>query len=255
MCQVSSYSTPEVPIALLPGVAPTIVNSVNGHSPNGNTPTRPALEGAHAYAGPWAAAHPDRKTIVVLATDGDPTQCSANSVQDVANVAANAFAANPSVMTFVIGVGSSLTSLNSIAAAGGSGQALIVDTASGDPTQQFLDAMNQIRDSVTVTDVITDVQTTPVPCEWEIPAPPDGEMFDKTKVNVDFSAGGASPQRIGAVAASGDCASVSGGWHYDDPDNPTKVLVCPQTCTTIQAIPDAQVDVVFGCATEPAIVQ
>jgi hypothetical protein len=86
-----------------------------------------------------------------------------------------------------------------------------------------------------------------------IPPPPDGQTFDRNKVNLQFSAGGQAAQPIGAVPSAGECANVSGGWHYDDPANPTKVLVCPQTCQTIQAIPDARVDVSFGCETVMAI--
>lgn len=254
-CLPSQYVTPDVPIEPLPAVAPKIVGSLNAHRPAGGTPTAGALAGALDYAVPWAAAHPDRKTIVVLATDGNPSGCNGNGVQDVANIAASGLAATPPVQTFVIGVGDSLTSLNAIAAAGGTGQALIVDTASGDPTQQFLDAMNAIRDQITTTMMTTETQTTPVPCEWEIPAAPGGETFDKNLVNVDVRAGSGAPQRIGAVPSAADCALASGGWHYDNPDAPAKVLVCPNTCQTIQGMSDARVDVVFGCATEPAIIK
>jgi hypothetical protein len=254
-CNAADYATPDVPIELLPTVAPKIVASVGAHNPGGGTPTTPALTGALQYAQAWAVAHPDRKTVVVLATDGDPSGCNANSVQDVANVAAAGLAANPSVQTFVVGVGSSLTSLNAIAAAGGSTQALIVDAASGDPTQQFLDAMNKIRETVTMTETHTETHSAPVPCEWLIPPAPDGQQFDKSKVNVDFAAGAAAPVRIGAIASAADCANVAQGWHYDDATNPTKVLVCPQTCQTIQGTADALVSVVFGCATEPAKLQ
>jgi hypothetical protein len=253
-CLPSQYGTPDVPIEVLPAVGPKIVNSVNRHRPGGGTPTAPALQGALDYAIPWAAAHPDRKTIVVLATDGNPSGCNGNSVQDVANIAATGAAANPPVLTFVIGVGNSLGSLNAIAASGGTGQAFIVDAA-GNPTQDFLDAMNAIRESVTTTDTRIEIQSTPVPCEWKIPTPPEGETFDTSKVNVDFATGANGKQRIGAVGSAADCAHVSGGWHYDDPGNPTKVLVCPQTCQVIQGATDARVDVLFGCATEPARIQ
>jgi hypothetical protein len=255
-CVASDYATPDVPIEPLPAVAPKIIASVGRHNPGGGTPTTPALTGALQYAKTWAAAHPDRKTIVILATDGDPTGCNGNAVQDVADAAATGLAANPSVETFVVGVGRSLTSLNAIAASGGSGQALIVDTSSGDPTQQFLDAMNKIRETVTVTTTHTVTHTethaTPVPCEWTIPAAPDGTRFDKDKVNVDFASGTGAAQRIGAIATAADCGAVADGWHYDDPKSPTKVLVCSQTCKRIQETKDVQVDVVFGCATVPA---
>lgn len=258
-CNASDYATPDVPIEPLPAVAPKIIASVGAHSPGGGTPTTPALTGALQYARAWAAAHTDRKTVVVLATDGDPSFCSGNTVQDVANVAQAGFTATPSVETFVVGVGSSLTSLNAIAAQGGSGQALIVDATSGDPTQQFLDAMNKIRETITKTTTHTETHTethsAPVPCEWLIPPSPDGQTFDKTKVNVEFASGAAAAQRIGAIASEADCANVANGWHYDDPAKPTKVLVCPQTCTMIQGTAEAQVNVVFGCATEPAVLR
>jgi len=254
-CTASDYATPSVPIDLLPNVAPQIIAAVNAHGPGGGTPTAPALAGAIQYASGWAAAHTDRKTIVVLATDGDPTGCTANSVQDVANEAAAAYNGTPSLETFVIGVGSSLTSLNSIAAAGGSGQALIVDATSGDPTQQFLDAMNKIRQTVTTTETHTETQYAPVPCTYDIPPPPDGLVFDKTKVNVEFSTLTTASQPIGAVNTEADCGSVANGWHYDDPSNPKQVLVCSQTCTMLQAAAGATVDIVFGCDTVPAIIQ
>lgn len=254
-CLPVQYTTPDVPIEPLPAVASKIVGSVNRHRPNGGTPTTPALAGALDYAKPWAAQHPDRKTIVVLATDGDPSGCNGNSIQDVANVAASGVAANPSVKTFVIGVGSSLTSLNAIAAAGGTQQALIVDAANGDPKQQFLDAMNKIRDSVTTKETRTEIQSKPLPCDYAIPPPPAEEKFDKTKVNVDFAAGTNPAQRLGAVATAADCGKVADGWHYDDPNNPTKVLMCAQTCQRIQATRDASVSVAFGCQTEPAKLQ
>jgi hypothetical protein len=115
--------------------------------------------------------------------------------------------------------------------------------------------MNAIRESVTTTDVRIEIQSTPVPCEWKIPMPPEGETFDTDKVNVDFATGSNPSQRVGAVGSAAECAQVSGGWHYDDPANPTKVMVCPQTCQVIQGATDARVDVLFGCATEPARIQ
>jgi hypothetical protein len=254
-CLPDLYSTPDVPIEPITPVVPRITASLAAHGPSGGTPTAPALQGALNYTIPWATANPDRKTIVVLATDGNPSGCAGNGVQDVANVAASGVNSTPSVQTFVIGVGSSLTSLNAIAAAGGTGQAFIVDAANGDPTQQFLDALNMIRDSVTMTETREEIQTMPVPCEWVIPESPEGETFDENKVNVDFTAGGNSAQRVGYVESESDCAHVDGGWYYDDASNPEVVLVCPETCNVIQASSDARVDIVFGCETEIAVVK
>jgi len=85
-CSPSTYSTPSVAWTLLPGGATAIKNSLNTTSPDGGTPTRPALQGAIDYARVRAMAYPDHKVVVVLATDGEPNNCS-STVQTVADVA------------------------------------------------------------------------------------------------------------------------------------------------------------------------
>jgi hypothetical protein len=67
------------------------------------------------------------------------------------------------------------------------------------------------------------------------------------------SRAGGVQQSVGHVTNVGACAGVTGGWYYDDPLVPTKVLVCAQTCSAIQAVADVRVSFVFGCATKEAI--
>jgi len=88
-------------------------------------------------------------------------------------------------------------------------------------------------------------------CEWEIPAPPTGESLDPTHVNVRVTAGGVD-RPLGHTGGPHDCAGIADGWHYDDPLAPTRVVACPQTCAALQGLADARVDLLFGCATEPA---
>ncbi|MCA9630914.1 MAG: VWA domain-containing protein [Myxococcales bacterium] len=92
-------------------------------------------------------------------------------------------------------------------------------------------------------------------CEWAIPAPPQGETFDKNKVNVQyFPPGSGNGESFGRVGSAAECANVVDGWYYDNPSSPTKIYVCPQTCTRIQAAGEqARVDILFGCASEPAV--
>lgn len=249
-CDVTAYATPDVPIGLLPGVSAAIVSSLNAHGPGGGTPTVPALTGAIQYASQYASTHlgdggiPYRKTIVVLATDGDPNDCN-SSVSGVSAVAAAGLAANPSIQTFVIGVGSSLTSLNAIAAAGGTSQAFIVDPTKTDATAQFEAAMNQIR---TVSQQSTTIST-PIPCEWTIPPPPAGSTFDKTKVNVSLNS--TTVGHVSTTDAGTDaCLGVTqNAWYYDSETLPTKVLLCPDTCTAVKAMTTPTIEVAFGCDT------
>jgi hypothetical protein len=89
-------------------------------------------------------------------------------------------------------------------------------------------------------------------CEYDIPPPPQGETFDRDKVNVEFDDGQGGTLQIGRVDDVSQCANVTDGWYYDDPNNPTKIIVCPQTCDTIQGFATASIRVLFGCATIPA---
>ena len=236
-CQASAY-IPEVGIAILPGVSGAIVSSLNAQNTGSGTPTYPALEGSYPYVKSWAIAHPNEKTILVLATDGDPSVgCANNTVPLIAsNLVAPALAGNPSILTFVIGVGSSLTSLNQIAASGGTGQAFIVDTAT-DPAAQFLQAMKDIETSVLLG------------CQYAVPTPQGGATFDKDKVNVQFTPNGSTAISLGRVANAGACTPTNGGWYYDDPTNPKQIILCDSSCTGINSGTGATVEIVLGCAT------
>lgn len=233
-CEVSDYSTPAVQLAL-PSQPAKVVSDVAGHEVGGGTPTRPALEGALGYLSQWAERHPERKPVLVLATDGEPVGCDANSPEDVADVAAGALAAPNAIRTFVIGVGSSLVSLDLVARAGGTDHAFLVDTG-GDVAKEFGDALDQIRGAT-------------ASCDFSIPKANAGDApIDPSKVNVSYIPNGKrSPTRVPQVF-KGDpknCDS-SGGWYYDDPMAPTTIKLCGATCEALSA---GSIQVEFGCDT------
>jgi hypothetical protein len=89
-------------------------------------------------------------------------------------------------------------------------------------------------------------------CEYPIPPPPDGMDFDADQVNVEFDDGMGGSLQIGRVDDPGACAGVMNGWYYDVPAAPTSIVLCPQTCDTIQGFSSASVSIKFGCATIPA---
>jgi hypothetical protein len=90
-------------------------------------------------------------------------------------------------------------------------------------------------------------------CEWELPEPPDGEDLDPDAVNVEFDDGsGGEPLSVGRVDHPAECANVSDGWYYDDAENPTMIIACPQTCDKIQDAMSAKISISMGCATIPA---
>lgn len=233
-CDIAVYSTPEVPIAPLPGVAGAIVNSMAAHGPTGGTPTSAALQGAIDHAIGWNSGNPDFKVIVVLATDGNPTDCDTdlNNINAIAAAGANGV---PQILTFVIGVGDELTALNGIAAAGGTNQAFLVDTAQ-DVTQQFLDALNVIQGAA-------------LGCSYTIPEPDQGTV-NPSQVNVQYTPGdGSGAQTIPFVQSPADCPPGGDGWYYDNNVAPTQIIMCDGTCEKISLDISGEIDIVLGCST------
>jgi hypothetical protein len=90
----------------------------------------------------------------------------------------------------------------------------------------------------------------PVACEWSIPPPPEGKTFDPDAVNVRYTSGKGVTDTLFGVGSAAECTDQYGGWFYDDPTHPTRVVACPQSCKTIQADDSARIDVLFGCARE-----
>ncbi len=232
-CNAADYAKPEVAIAALPGNAAAIIASVGKHGPTTSTPTSPALQGAIDYAKTYAASHPGHTVVAVLATDGEPTECSPTDIPSIANIAAAGASGNPKVLTFVIGVGSSLSSLNAIAAGGGSKAAFVVDQG-GNVVQQFEAALKAIQGQA-------------IGCAYAIPQPTGGQTLDLNKLNVQTTIGGVKTI-LTYDATAADCDLVAGGWYFDDPAAPTKIELCPATCSAVMAKADAAVDVVLGCA-------
>ncbi len=229
-CNSNAYAAPAVAMRALPD-SKSFATAMSANSPGGETPTLPALTGAIAYAQSVQQSNPTNKVAVVLVTDGDPNVCS-STIQAVATEAASASSTIP---TFVIGIGNT-ANLDMIAQAGGTNTATIVSTTSAQQTEQdFQNALNAIRG-------------TTLACEYQLPAPPQGQTFDETKVNVVYTPTNGTPQTL----TYNQTCSGGSGWHYDDPKNPQKIVLCSSTCDSVQGA-SGSIDIVLGCATNGVI--
>lgn len=241
-CDVTTYATPDEPIRILPDGSSDIAASLEAKTPNGQTPTGPALAGAIQQASTWGKAHPDRQAVAIMATDGLPTECSQIAIDQVASIAKKGLAATPSIETFVIGVFGSQDiaaqapgNLDTIAQGGGTKTAFIVDTTM-DVTAQFLAALDAIR-------------AAKLDCTFQVPLPGLGETLDYHQVNVQVSNGGQDTDLF-YVPDAAHC-DAGGGWYYDtDPDqsSPSKIIVCPSSCSAFQQ-QKASVNIALGCQT------
>ncbi len=258
-CDISAYGTPLVPLGRLPGHAPAIINETNLHFPSTGTPISAALAGATGFCEGFKTLTTrdpaDEDCVVVFLTDGDPSGCDTD-LNNIAQIAGDAWT-NSQVRTYAIGMqGANFGLLNDIATRGNgdcdasapNAQACDVTTGAG----ALSAALALIRDTITTTQTTTVTMTTPLACEWGIPAPPPGEIFDPTQVNVELLANGTSSP-LGNVASQADCPNFSNAWYYDDPINPTRIIACDDTCTAVTQPGVAGVNVLLGCAIEPAI--
>jgi hypothetical protein len=246
ICDGAAYATPAVEVAPLPGAANPLIASLTQHAPDGLTPTSGALTGAIAHAQALAKANPSHRVVVLLATDGLPSECAPFDIASVAAIASKGLAAAPSISTFVIGVfspdeqQSAQANLDSLAAAGGTKKAFVINL-SQNVTQEFVAALNAVR-------------TSALACQYKVPVAKAGDTLDYYHVNVQFTSGAGQTVTIGNVHDKAACDPTKGGWYYDaDPANggmPQNLSICDITCSQLQADAAGRVDVLLGCKTE-----
>lgn len=76
---------------------------------------------------------------------------------------------------------------------------------------------------------------------------PTSDASDPTKVAVTFTPKGAAAQTLTQVTDESKCASIPNGWYYDNAAAPTKIILCPSTCQTANASPEAKLQALVGC--------
>jgi hypothetical protein len=230
-CAVEDYATAGVATTPLPspafGAALDMTTPPNGFG----TPTYPALAGAIAYARAQEALTPDQKLVILMVTDGVPDECD-DEGNTIEAAAAEAAAVAAEIPTYVIGVGDSLDNLNAIAEAGGTSAAILVSIDDPAKTQaDITTAINQIRGKE-------------IACNISLPVPTGGDMIDPFKVNVSFTPSTGVPEVL-----TYDQSCAAGGWRYDDPVNPTAIVLCETTCGAVTADQATELNIILGCAT------
>lgn len=237
-CDINACATPNVPLgALTADPAPTdlqeaaLVAAINAQGPSGGTPMSAALAGAIQFSSNYLVQNPLHKSVVILVTDGEPSGCEEN-IAAIANIAASGLLDD--VITYTIGLaGSNEGDLAQISTAGGGSSFFI---GNGDTQAELLAALQAI-------------QGEQIACEIPIPVPTMGD-FDPDLVNVTFTSGDGMESAIGGVANAAACGPDA-GWYYDNPADPTLIILCPASCDTVQGDDDGKLEVVLGCETIP----
>ncbi len=235
-CDQTVYQTPAVGWGKLPALAPDVQAELASLAPDGfSTPMYQALGGALLEGVAMKGSLPDEEAAVLLVTDGAPQgptgTCAGVNPEDpqaIADLAAAALGFG--VTTFVIGLpGVDQSFANLVAAAGGSGQAVLVGTTNVE--DEFRDALAKVRGDL-------------LPCEYFIPESVRTGEVGITFVNVKIGLGGADPA---IVPQNPGCDGA--GWRYDDPTMPTTIVLCPATCDQVSVDASASISIVLGCTT------
>lgn len=257
VCDGTGLDTPVVAMGRLPMNAANVTQALDGLQPSGiGTPIEAALRGASNFCKRFEQTAMGEKCVAVMVTDGAPLGCQPGT-NELVQIAQTNYAAGMGIRTFTVGLqGADFTLLDGLAQAGGAvdcdmNSERFACDVSGGPSM-LAAALHKIRDVVTTVkthvETTTHVQDIPVECEWTVPVPPNGGMFDKQRVNVRVSAPKlAKPVDLGQV--DNEAACVEKGWHYDNADAPTRLVACPETCSLLKATVQARVDILLGCNT------
>ncbi|NUP04677.1 MAG: VWA domain-containing protein [Polyangiaceae bacterium] len=235
-CDQTVYQDPAVGWAELPGVGQDVITALASLAPDGfSTPMYQALGGALLECIERKSDAPDEEAAVLLVTDGAPQgptgTCGGVDPEDsqaIANLAAAAL--EYGVTTFVIGLpGVDQSFANLVAAEGGSEEAILVGTTNVE--SEFRDALAKVRGDL-------------LPCEYFIPEEVRTGEVGLTFVNVALGFDGADPE---ITPQNPECDGE--GWHYDDPSEPTTIILCPKTCEKVKSDTSASISIALGCQT------
>ena len=73
---------------------------------------------------------------------------------------------------------------------------------------------------------------------------------DYNQVNVEWTPPGGMPEILPQVAGPAQCINGSHGWYYNDPNDPTQILLCPYSCDQVEAASEGgSIRIVLGCQT------
>ena len=242
---------PQVGLTVLPtDPAGELITALSNDGPfgvgdgNASTAIEAALRGINDYT--VAARTPGRKMIGILITDGDPTVCNTD-INFLSTLVADQLNTN-GLETYFIGMtGATESNLEALAVQGGAPEHTTYcggmaschywTVGDGDPTA-FVDALNQIQAAALL------------PCSYQIPAPPAGEVVDLNLVNAEFTTATGEQVKMTRVDGSVGCVPGAYQWYYDNAAAPNSLELCPDACqVATEQGQGSSVKVAYGCAT------
>jgi hypothetical protein len=239
--------------------------------PAGGTLTRPALQGTIDYVNSIQTTFPDSKTVIVFITDGEPgfgyvpagsstvtglyscddlssSACLAapgtippcTSAQAEVDAVASVIQKAPAKSIHLFGLGDLSTSTMDEWA-----------TASANPAVAF-QGLSGAQVAATFKTALQNIRDTSWSCGIKIPAPSSGSAIDYGRINLSYINGGGSQQSVPRTrdGTSSTCNLSSVGWYFDNVNAPTRMVLCPALCSSVNQDPAGKLNVALGCSTQ-----
>jgi von Willebrand factor type A domain len=246
-------SAADVSIRLIPNVnaAADFWGRLAG-APEDLTPTKKALDGAYKsiemYT-PGPGVKPNGKRVVVLLSDGEPTDDTPTG--SIHQLAESKSTPGPKVIyTYAIGVGSGIGSGYDPEFMAGVAQSGKTAPSNCDPTKKTNpDCFFQIdptggKSTTQITaDMVAALETIRI----------RASECDLSLVLIDKDGNPADPNRVevSVVDEAGVESTIPqdgpDGWAYDDPMNPTRIILSGAACVRVSSSADVKPKVKFGC--------
>ena len=113
-------------------------------------------------------------------------------------------------------------------------------------TKGIVDSVCKLDYSSTLDNIAKDV-TDKLACDLTLPP---AATADPSKVVVKETPPGGSPTDLVQVTDASKCAANANAWYYDDNAKPTKVILCPSTCSAANT-KQSKIEAAVGCAAPP----
>lgn len=239
-CSGADDSVPAVALGDLPEHHAALVDALNAEIPWGDrTPIEAALRGLATYTA--AARRPDRQMVGLLITDGAPEGCASNKNTLAAIVKTHREATG--IKTYLVGMqGADFTTLEAIASAGGA--APHDDYCAGGAASCHYYSVGGGTPAA-FTAALARIQSEALGCKLAMPVADEGIINPNDVALEILPANGTTKTLVERVDGAAAC-TAAGGFFYDDPESPSVIELCPDSCAKL-AGDGAGVEVVVGC--------
>jgi hypothetical protein len=226
-CEAEPYDVkPTVEVDELPNNESALVEALASDPDYNASPIAFALEGGVRHQRRRAQAHPDRKQIVVLLSDGFTQDLTCRySLQDTQDAAAMGFTSEEQIETYVVGFGAPDT-MNTIA-----DELLqrfnVLNAVARDGGGQRLFSVKYNDDPDVLHEALTSIRRMAQPCIYELP-----EGSDPASLNLSVLS-----KLVPRVDSAASCGPALPGYYYKDTNEdgtPRTVELCPGSCRDLE---------------------